>query len=135
MSDEVKIKEYGLTVDFSSDVDYNMKNEMTEIIQHQVTAAIVKFEKTFLQGSNAIEDKLRISSPHKQPQYDEELLPTKDGWCVGYIREFNCVDIYHKHGSWPFIRKWHFAWKGECPECHDTLPSEMWTAIHLLVDL
>lgn len=137
---EVKIKQYGLTVEFSSDVKYHLRDEFTKAIEKQIADGVAnvaeQFEKNFfLNGSNAAENKLIKSSPMKTAPYDEKLLPEKDGWCVGYIREWNCVDIYHKHGVWPFTRKWHFAEKGTCPECQAELPSEMWTAINLLIEL
>jgi hypothetical protein len=141
MSDkEIKIKQYGLTVDFSSDVDYHLRDDFAKAIEKQISDGIAdaadKFALgLFLHGSNPAENTLIKSSPLKKAPYDEKLLPTQDGWCVGYIREWNCVDIYHKHGFWPFTRKWHFAEKGTCPECQAELPSEMWTAINLLIDL
>ncbi len=104
-------------------------------ISDKLATFTTKFEKTFLQGSNVAEDKLIRNSPMKKVPQDEKLLPTKDGWCVGYIREWNFVDIYHKHGTKYWSEKWHYAEKGECPECHAKLPSEMWTAINLLVEL
>lgn len=140
----VKIKQFGLSVDFSSDVDYHMQDKFTKIIQKQiadgVAAAAEKFEEDFfLQGKNPIEATLIKSSPLKKAPYDEELLPTKDGWRVGYIRKWNCVDIYHKHGwwsnKWDWTEKWYYAEKGTCPRCQATLPSEMWTAINLLIEL
>lgn len=143
MSKELKIKQFGLTVEFSSDVDYHMAEKFTATLQNQIAdrvAAAAKFEEDFLlQGKNPIEEKLIKNSPLKTAPFDEELLPEKDGWRVGYIRKFNCVDIYHKHGwwsnKWDWTEKWYYAEKGECPRCHAELPSELWTAIKLLVDL
>lgn len=140
MSEEVKIKQFGLTVEFSSDVKYHLRDEFTKAIEAQIAAGVAdaaeQFEKNFfLQGSNPAETELIMHSPFKNVPHDEKLLPTKDGWTVGYVRKWNCVDIYHEHGIWPFNRKWHFAEKGICPECKAELPSEMWTAINLLVEL
>lgn len=141
MSDkDLKIKQFGLTIEFSGDVDYHMKDKFTTLIEDQIADGVADaaaiFEKNlFLAGSHVAEDKLIRNSPHKKPPHDEKLLPIKDGWCVGYIREWNFVDIYHKHGTKYWSEKWHYAEKGECPECHAKLPSEMWTAINLLVEL
>ena len=135
---------------------------ITDAIAEGVRKAAKNLEETFFLGGHP---ELRHrketleGSPYRKIPKDERLISQED-WQVGYIREFNCVDIYHRHGRGP-CKKWHYCvfcdeknqplggtriyqhtfkesvgkLAHRCSKCHKEVPREIMSAIMLLVEL
>lgn len=140
-----------------------MKDPFADAIEEAMKAAIKKaseqFEQAFFMENDPrarhIRERLERSPYGNNGFPDEPLIEQKD-WRVGYFRELNAVDIYHRHGWGPF-KKWHYCvffdkgeslgesriysdiWKGsignhKCAKCEEKVPSEIMTAIQLLIE-
>lgn len=125
-----------------------LEAKVNKAIADAIKKSADNFEKSFL-GYWSIEerhnDNMKKQSPFKDVPIGVDLYEKED-WRVGMVRlkeGIQMIDFYHKHGIWP-LQKLHYAGcifresdlkRLHCTKCKEPVPSEVVTAVRLLVDI